>query len=143
MIENLQDKLYQLENKKAKTFLTMMQNILQGTWKTEYAKSNSIWIAITDNRVFSTRGRWGWSLPNSQKFAHPPDDDVSTETTPQYVSKNLWRSMRHEAIIIEVFYLHSAGESMAISSPLSIFSTAICLLNVSDLPRHTAQFLMT
>ena len=51
--------------------------------------------------------------------------------------------MRHEAIIIEVFYLHSAGESMAISSPLSIFSTAICLLNVSDLPRHTAQFLMT
>ena len=31
MIENLQDKLYQLENKKAKTFLTMMQNVLQGT----------------------------------------------------------------------------------------------------------------
>ena len=61
------------------------------------------------------------------------DDDVPIETSPQYVVKNLRRSIRHKAIIIEVFYLHSAGESMAIGSPLSIFSTAICLLNVSDL----------
>ena len=31
MIENLQDELYQLENKQAKTFLTMLQNFHQST----------------------------------------------------------------------------------------------------------------
>ena len=31
MIENLQDELDQLENKQAKTFLTMLQNFLQST----------------------------------------------------------------------------------------------------------------
>ena len=31
MIENLQDELYQLENKQTKTFLTMPQNFLQST----------------------------------------------------------------------------------------------------------------
>ena len=31
MIENLQDELYQLENKQAKTFLTMLQNFPQST----------------------------------------------------------------------------------------------------------------
>ena len=49
MIENLQDELYQLENKQAKTFLTMLQNFHQSTWKTDYAKSNNIWITFTDD----------------------------------------------------------------------------------------------
>ena len=31
MIENLQDELYQLENKQTKTFLTMPQDFLQST----------------------------------------------------------------------------------------------------------------
>ena len=34
MVENLQDELYQLENKEAKAFLTIMpQNFLQSTWE--------------------------------------------------------------------------------------------------------------
>ena len=49
MIENLQDELYQLENKQTKTFLTMLQDFLQSTWKTEYAKSNNIWVTSTDD----------------------------------------------------------------------------------------------
>ena len=49
MIENLQDELYQLENKQIKTFLTMLQDFLQSTWKTEYAKSNNIWVTSTDD----------------------------------------------------------------------------------------------
>ena len=48
MIESLQDELYQLENKQAKSAKLrgqkMSQNFLQSTWKTEYAKSNNIWI---------------------------------------------------------------------------------------------------
>ena len=49
MIENLQDELYQLENKQTKTFLTMPQNFLQSTWKIEYAKSNNIGVTSTDD----------------------------------------------------------------------------------------------
>ena len=48
MIESLQDELYQLENKQAKSAKLrgqkMSQNFLQSTWKTEYTKSNNIWI---------------------------------------------------------------------------------------------------
>ena len=53
MIENLQDELYQLENKHKvlKIVLTlevggqkMFQNFLESTWKRKYAKSNNIWI---------------------------------------------------------------------------------------------------
>ena len=48
MIENLQNELYQLENKQAETFLTMPQNFVQSAWKTEYAESNNIWVTSTD-----------------------------------------------------------------------------------------------
>ena len=53
MIENLQNELYQLENKQAKCAKLraleaggrkMPQNFLQSTWKTEYKTSNNIWI---------------------------------------------------------------------------------------------------
>ena len=49
MIENLQDELYQLENKQTKTFLTMPQDFLQNTWKIEYVKSNNIGVTSTDD----------------------------------------------------------------------------------------------
>ena len=49
MIENLQDELYQLENKQTKAFLTMPQDFLQSTWKIEYAKSNNIGATSTDD----------------------------------------------------------------------------------------------
>ena len=54
MIENLQDEVYQSENKQAEG-AKLRANIrcwraknapklFQSTWKTEYAKSNNIWI---------------------------------------------------------------------------------------------------
>ena len=49
MMKNLQDELYQLEYKQTKSFLTMLQNFIQNTWKTEYAKSNNIWVTLTDD----------------------------------------------------------------------------------------------
>ena len=49
MIENLQDELYQLENKQTETFLTMPKNLLRITWKIEYAKSNHTWVTFTDD----------------------------------------------------------------------------------------------
>ena len=51
MIENLQNELYQLENKQAKGAKLRAnirswraKNVLQSTWKTESEKSNNIWI---------------------------------------------------------------------------------------------------
>ena len=52
MIENLQDELYQIENKQAKgaklraniRWELAGKNFFQSTWKTESEKSNKIWI---------------------------------------------------------------------------------------------------
>ena len=53
MIENLQDEIYQLENKqKVLNFVLTLEaggqemphNFLQSTWNREYAKSKNIWI---------------------------------------------------------------------------------------------------
>ena len=59
MIENLQNELYQLENKqKVLNFVLkleaggwkMSQSFLQSTWKTEYEKSNNIELYTDDNK---------------------------------------------------------------------------------------------
>ena len=59
MIENLQNELYQLENKqKVLNFVLkleagerkMPQSFLQSTWKTEYEKSNNIELYTDDNK---------------------------------------------------------------------------------------------
>ena len=42
MIQNIQDEIYQLENK-----LSMPGKFLQSTWKLEYTKSNNIWVRST------------------------------------------------------------------------------------------------
>ena len=77
MIENLQNELYQLENKQAETFLTMPQNFVQSAWKTEYAESNNIWVTSTDAinqnisavlRTFSNLRKKLW------KFLHQVDN---------------------------------------------------------------------
>ena len=61
MTENLQDEFYQLENKQAESAKLRAiirwelkgqkcsKNLLQSTWKIEYAKSNNIWIIYTDD----------------------------------------------------------------------------------------------
>ena len=44
MIQNIQDEIYQLENKQK---LSMPGKFLQRTWKLEYTKSNNIWVRST------------------------------------------------------------------------------------------------
>ena len=83
MIENLQDELYQLENKQTKTFLTMPQDFLQSTWKIEYAKSNNIGVASTDDinqsilaalRTFSNLQKKKKKKKKKRNFLHQGDN---------------------------------------------------------------------
>ena len=89
MIENFHDETYQLQNKQTKTSLTMIQNFLQSTWKTEYAKSNNIWVTFTEDinqNILSVL----WTFWNLQKQHYEKlytKETISKAKTTEFLSK--------------------------------------------------------